>query len=280
MKIGVSTFLTDEGIGPAALARALEERGFESLFTAEHTHIPTSRESPYPGGGDLPRVYYRSIDPFVGLGAAAGVTQHLLVGTGICLVAQRDPIVLAKEVATLDHISGGRFMFGIGAGWNREEMRDHGTDPTTRMALLRERVLAMKELWTGDEAEFHGRFVDFDPVFSWPKPVQRPHPPILVGGGGPTTFDRVLEYGDAWMPIAAQDPDELAGPIARLRQQANDRGRAVSVSVFSAPTNREHLERYAELGVERVNLHLATRSEEETLRRLDGMVDTAKEFMS
>src|SRR5690606_19482796 len=214
VEFGVSTFVTDDGIAPAALGRALEERGFGSLFLAEHTHIPVKRESPWPGGGELPRPYYRTLDPFVALTAAATVTERLRVGTGIALVVQRDPILLAKEVASLDLVSGGRAVLGVGAGWNREEMRNHGTDPRTRMRLLRERVLAVKELWTEDEAEFHGEFVAFDPVYLYPKPVQDPRPPVMIGGAGPTTFDRVVEYGDGWMPIYGRGTDELAGQIA------------------------------------------------------------------
>ena len=270
MEFGVSTFVTDEGIGPARLGRALEERGFESLFLAEHTHIPVSRETPWPGGADLPRVYYRTYDPFVALAAAAAVTTRLMIGTGIALVIQRDPIVLAKEIASLDRLSGGRLMVGIGAGWNREEMRNHGTDPATRMALLRERVLAMKEIWTKDEAEFHGRFVDFDPIFSWPKPVQDPHPPILVGGSGPTTFDRVLEYGDSWVPIYGRGTENLAARIAELRARA---GRHVPVSVFGAKPDPEVIATLADAGVDRVLFGLKTEPEAETLTRLDKLAE-------
>jgi probable F420-dependent oxidoreductase len=268
MDFGVSTFVTDEGIGPAQLGRALEERGFESLFLAEHTHIPVSRETPWPGGADLPRVYYRTYDPFVALSAAAAVTTRLTIGTGIALVIQRDPIVLANEIASLDLLSGGRLMVGIGAGWNREEMRNHGTDPATRMALLRERVLAMKEIWTKDEAEFHGRFVDFDPIFSWPKPVQDPYPPILVGGSGPTTFDRVLEYGDSWIPIYGRGTENLAAQIAELRARAE---RYVPVSVFGVKPDREVIAMLADAGVDRVLFGLKTEPEAETLTRLDGL---------
>jgi probable F420-dependent oxidoreductase len=266
MEFGVSTFVTDEGIGPAQLGRALEERGLGSLFLAEHTHIPVSRESPWPGGAELPRVYYRTLDPLVALTAAATATTRLKVGTGIALIIQRDPIVLAKEVASLDLLSGGRAMVGVGAGWNREEMRNHGTDPKTRMALLRERVLAMKEIWTKDEAEFHGRFVDFDPVFSWPKPVQRPHPPILVGGSGPTTFDRVVEFGDEWMPIFGRGTDALAAQIAELRERA---GRRVPVTLFGVKPDPEAVAALADAGVDRVLFGLPTEPEAETLTRLD-----------
>ncbi len=266
MEFGVSTFVTDDGIAPAALGRALEERGFGSLFLAEHTHIPVKRESPWPGGGELPRPYYRTLDPFVALTAAATVTERLRVGTGIALVVQRDPILLAKEVASLDLVSGGRAVLGVGAGWNREEMRNHGTDPRTRMRLLRERVLAVKELWTKDEAEFHGEFVYFDPVYLYPKPVQDPHPPVMIGGAGPTTFDRVVEYGDGWMPIYGRGTDELAGQIAELRERA---GRRVRVTMFSVPAKAEVVSELEAAGVDEVLFGLKTVPEDETHRILD-----------
>lgn len=270
MKFGVSTFVTDDGIAPGALGRALEERGFESLFLAEHTHIPVKRESPWPGGAELPRHYYRTLDPFVALTAAAAATERLRVGTGIALVIQRDPILLAKEVASLDLVSGGRAALGVGAGWNREEMRNHGTDPATRMRLLRERVLAVKELWTKDEAEFHGEFVDFDPVFSYPKPVQDPHPPVLIGGSGPTTFDRVVEFGDGWMPIYGRGMDGFAAQVAELRERA---GRRVPVTVFATPPKREAVAGLAEAGVDEVLFNLGTEPEDDTLRGLDRLAE-------
>ena len=234
MKVGVSTFLTDEGLSPTALARALEERGFDSLFVAEHTHMPVSE--PRPPDTDLPpRDYYRSLDPFVALTAAAVATERLIVGTGIALVVQRDPITLAKQAASLDLLSGGRFQLGLGAGWIREEMRNHGTDPRTRMALMRERVLAMKEIWTSERAEFHGEFVDFDPLYSWPKPVQRPHLPVLVGGNGPTVLDRVLEYGDGWAPNLVGPPEQLVAQVAELQRRAAERGRGrIPVTLIGA----------------------------------------------
>lgn len=266
MRFGVSTFVTDDGIGPAALGRALEKRGFESVFVTEHTHIPVKRESPWPGGGELPRIYYRTLDPFVTLAAVATATERLRVCTGVALIVQRDPITLAKEVASLDLISGGRAALGVGAGWNREEMRNHGTDPRTRMRLLRERVLAVKELWTKDEAEFHGEFVDFDPVFSYPKPVQRPHPPVLIGGSGPTTPDRVVEFGDGWMPLYGRGTGDLAGKISRLRERA---GRAVPVTVFATPAKREVVAELEAAGVDEVLFHLDTEPEDDTLRNLD-----------
>jgi probable F420-dependent oxidoreductase len=269
MEFGITTFVTDEGIGAARLGQAVEERGFESLFVAEHTHIPASRESPWPGGADLPRRYYRTLDPIVTLTAAAAATSRLKVGTGIALVVQRDPIVLAKEIASLDLLSGGRAILGVGAGWNREEMRNHGTEPKTRMALLRERVLAIKEIWTKDEAEFHGAFVDFDPIFCWPKPVQDPHPPILVGGSGPTTFDRVLEFGDGWMPIHGRGPGRMSEQIAALRERA---GRHVPVSVFAVAADPEVVAGLAAAGADRVLFNLPTAPEDETLDTLDQIV--------
>ncbi|HEY8478426.1 MAG TPA: LLM class F420-dependent oxidoreductase [Spirillospora sp.] len=266
MKFGVSTFVTDEGIAPAALGRALEERGFASLYLAEHTHIPVKRETPWPGGSELPRRYYRTLDPFVALTAAASATERLRVGTGIALVVERDPIILAKEVASLDLVSGGRAVFGVGLGWNREEMRNHGTDPRTRRRLMRERILAIKELWTKDEAEFHGEFVDFDPVFSYPKPVQDPHPPIMVGGAGPTTFDRVVEYGDGWMPIYGRGTGDLAERIAELRERA---GRPLTVAVFDVPAKREVVEELEAAGADEILFGLPTAPADDTLRALD-----------
>ena len=200
MKFGIGMFPTDYAIGPAELGRACEERGFDSLYYPEHTHIPASRETPFPGGGELPRMYTRLLDPFVSLSAVAAVTEKLRLGFGVCLVVERDPIVTAKEVATLDFLSGGRVDFGVGAGWNVEEMANHGTDPDKRFRLQRERVEAMKEIWTQDDAEYHGQLVDFDPLWSWPKPAQKPHPPILIGNNGPNALKRVLRYGDGWMP--------------------------------------------------------------------------------
>lgn len=274
MKFGISTFVTDEGIGPAELGRAVEERGFDSLFIAEHTHIPVARQSPYPGGGDLPRIYYRTLDPFVTLTAAAVGTERILLGTGIALITERDPIHTAKEVASLDLVSGGRAVLGVGAGWNREEMRNHGTDPSTRGAQMNERLRAIKELWTKDEAEFHGTYVDFDPVFAWPKPVQRPHPPIYVGGSSPGALDRLAELGDAWMPNAARAEDMARG-IAAMRERA---GRDVPITTYATRRKPEILEAYAGLGVDRVLLYLPTVPRDESLARLDELAETARAF--
>src|SRR5215210_2172128 len=270
MRFGISTFVTDEGIGPEALARAIEERGFDSLFVAEHTHIPLSRESPWPGGAELPRKYYRTLDPFITLTAAAAATEKLLLGTGVALIVERDPIVTAKEVASLDLVSGGRTIFGVGVGWNREEMENHGTDPRTRGELLDERLRAMVGIWTKDEPEFHGRFVDFDPIGAWPKPVQKPHPPIYVGGGR-RALGRVAEFGDAWLPIR-MTPGNLGPMMRELRGRA---GRDVAVTVFGASGEPEELEGYARLGVERVLLMLPTLPEGETLEQLDDLAEAA-----
>lgn len=273
MKFGIATFITDQGIRPAALGRALEERPFDSLFIAEHTHIPAERRSPYPGGGELPEIYYRTLDPFVALTAAAAVTERLLVGTGIALVPQRDPIVTAKEVASLDLVSDGRFVFGVGVGWNREEMENHGTDPSTRGRLVNERLRAMRELWTKEQAEFHGEFVDFDPVYAWPKPVQRPHPPIYVGGGE-SAFPRIAELGDAWLANSLP-PDTIGPMIERLRKTA---GRDVPVTVYGVSGKPEVIEGYAELDVERLLFFLPTKPEGETLDRLDRLAEVAAQF--
>jgi probable F420-dependent oxidoreductase len=246
---GIAMFATDEAIQPAPLARLAEERGFESLFLPEHTHIPTRRESPDPGGGELPRRYYGTLDPFVGLTAAAAVTERIKIGTGICLVVQRDPIVTAKEVASIDQVSGGRFLFGVGGGWNREEMANHGTDPRRRFALMHERVEAMKAIWANDEAEYHGRYVDFDPIFAWPKPLQQPHPPVLVGGVGPTVLDRVLAYGDEWFPNAF---DRLGERVAELQQRAEEAGRGpIPVSVYGGRPTAQAMHDAAEAGAHR-----------------------------
>ncbi|GAA1213181.1 LLM class F420-dependent oxidoreductase [Pseudonocardia alaniniphila] len=265
MKFGIGCFVTDEGIAPGALGRAVEERGLDALFVAEHSHIPASRRSPYPSGGELPRVYYRALDPFVALTAAAAATSRLVLGTGIALLTQRDPISTAKEVASLDLVSGGRFAFGVGVGWNREEMENHGTDPTTRGRRMDENIEAMQRIWTEEQAEFHGEFVNFDPIFSWPKPVQKPHPPIYVGGGE-ANFRRIARFGARWLPNSPS-PEALAPQLAKLRDLA---GADVVVSATHiGPHEPEKLAGYEELGVERVTLQLPTAPEGETLGHLD-----------
>jgi probable F420-dependent oxidoreductase len=246
MDFGIGYFPTHDAMGPGELAALVEERGFESIFFAEHTHIPASRATPAPGGRELPRRYWHTYDLFVALTAAATATRHLRVGSGICLVIERDPIVTAKEVASLDCLSGGRFEFGVGAGWNREEMANHGTDPRVRMAVMAERVQAMKAIWTEDEASFHGRYVNFDRIWSWPKPAQRPHPPVLVGGYGPTVLDRVLAFGDGWFPNYG--PPDLVKRIGELRARAQ---RPIEVDVISAPSDAAALEALEKAGVRR-----------------------------
>ena len=253
MKYGVAMFPTDYAIQADALARELEARGFESLWLPEHTHIPASRKSPWPGGADLPRDYWHTLDPFVALGAAAAVTKTLMLGTGICLVIERDPIILAKEVASLDFISRGRVLFGIGAGWNAEEMEDHGTPFSERWKILRERISAMKAIWTQEEAEYHGKYVNFDKLWSFPKPVQKPYPPILMGGSGTHARQRAAEFDGHWMPIIGRDPLDEA--IADLRQRAEKAGRdpaAVSVSLFGVRPDEGKLAAWRDMGVARV----------------------------
>ncbi|KAA0274203.1 MAG: LLM class F420-dependent oxidoreductase [Acidobacteria bacterium] len=252
MKFGLSIFPTAEAIQPAPLARRAEELGFESLWFTEHTHIPVGRETPFPAGGELPDEYRRIYDPFVALTAAAAATDRLLVGTGICLIVQRDPITTAKAVATIDRLSGGRFLFGVGAGWNLEEMANHGTDPRTRFSLMRERVEAMKAIWTADEASYHGRHVDFDPIWSWPKPLQRPHPPILVGGNSDGALDRAVAFADGWMPSPETRLRELPGRIAELQERAAAAGRdRIPVTFAAVKPEVEPLGRYAAAGVDR-----------------------------
>jgi probable F420-dependent oxidoreductase len=264
-------FATDYAIRPDDLAREAEARGFESVWLPEHTHIPASRRTPWPGGGDLPKEYWHTHDLFVALMAAAGATKTIKLATGICLVIERDPITTAKEVASLDMLSGGRVLFGVGGGWNAEEMENHGTTYKTRWRLMRERILAMKEIWTKDEAEYHGEFVNFDPIWSYPKPVQKPHPPVLMGGDGPTTLDRVVEYSDGWMPIAYRIQG-LPEKIASLKQRAEAAGRdpkSISVTIFGAKPDRETLDGYQKLGVERSVFMLPAAGRDETLPLLD-----------
>ena len=253
MKFGITMFPTDYAIGPGELAREVEAHGFESLFFPEHTHIPASRKSPWPGGPDLPKEYSHTLDLFVALTAAATATERLLVGSGICLVIERDPITLAKEVASLDHVSGGRALLGIGAGWNLEEMENHGTDPARRWRRMRETIEAMQAIWANDEGEYHGELIDFDPIWQWPKPVQDPHPPVIIGGDGPTTLKRVARYGDGWMPIDGRNRDDFAPAIAELNDLAAEQGRGpVTVSLFGSGPNPARIEKHAKAGVDRI----------------------------
>ena len=271
MHIGAMIFATDYSIRTDELAITMEERGFESLFLPEHTHIPTSRKSAWAGGPDLPKDYWHTLDPFVGLAYAAAVTKKLKLGTGICLLAQREPIVTAKSVASLDMMSGGRFIFGIGGGWNVEEMEDHGVQYKTRFARMRENVLAMKALWTQEEAAFHGDFVNFDDCWAYPKPAQDPHPPIILGGETDYTLRRIVEYGDGWLPRARHGFD-AAENMARLARMAEAGGRDASefsVSVFGAPDDKAMLDGWAEAGVTRALLTLPSEPRDDALRRLD-----------
>jgi len=274
MKFGVAMSFNSDAIPPAALAVALEERGFESIWAPEHSHIPTSRRSPAPGGGELPSTYWRILDPFVCLSMAAAVTKTLLLGTGVCLVNQRDPIQTAKEVASLDHLSGGRFLFGIGIGWNAEEMENHGTVFATRAKLTRERIEAMKAIWTQEKAEYHGEFVNFDPILAEPKPVQKPHPPVIVGGAFPQAARRAIRYGQGWIPIGNRAPMEE--DLARFRALLAEEGRdpaTCPVTTFGLPEDPAAIRRYAELGVVRGVIPLPPRPAAETLPALDRWAD-------
>jgi probable F420-dependent oxidoreductase len=278
MRVGAFYFPTDYGINMAELARALEDRGFDSLYVPEHTHIPASRKSPFPGGGELPKRYSHTHDPFVALAFAAAATRKLKLGTGILLVPQHEPIVTAKAIASLDQLSGGRFMFGIGGGWNVEEMENHGARYKTRFAQMREHVLAMKELWTKDEASFDGEFVKFDRVWSWPKPAQKPHPPIILGGESDYTLKRVIEYCDGWFPRPRGGFDAVQG-VQRLRQMAEKAGRdpaTITTIVFGAANDAKMLESYDKAGIQSALLAIPDESRDEILRYLDKIAPLAK----
>jgi probable F420-dependent oxidoreductase len=249
---GVSYFPTDDALEPAQLARMAEERGFESVFVTEHTHIPLSRDTPYPAGGELPREYFRIYDPFVALMSMAAATERIKVGNAICLLVERDPITTAKEVASVDRLSGGRMLFGVGAGWNLEEMRNHGTDPEQRFSILRERVEACKAMWTQEEASYRGRHVDFDRIASFPKPLQEPHPPVLIGGNGPTVHKRVLAYGDGWFPNRIPPDDAMIARVEELQRLGEGAGRGtIPVTIQIPPRDPDVLRRYEEAGVTR-----------------------------
>ncbi|MGN6871906.1 MAG: LLM class F420-dependent oxidoreductase [Solirubrobacteraceae bacterium] len=269
MKFGVAIFPTESVQPPAEIAVMAEERGFECLLFPEHTHIPSSRETPAPGGDELPSHYSRTYDPFVALTAAAAATERLLIGTGICLVIERDPIITAKEVASIDVLSGGRFLFGVGAGWNVEEMRNHGTEASRRFGLMRERIEAMKAIWTQDEASYSGRYVGFEKIWCWPKPVQKPHPPVLVGGNGARVLDRVLDYGDEWLPNRMSD-ENLATRIAELNARAAEAGRdRIPVTMVGMAPDAERISRLSEAGVDRVVFWLPPESAESVERGFD-----------
>jgi probable F420-dependent oxidoreductase len=274
VELGVVTFLTDYGIEATALGRAVEERGFDAVFLTEHTHIPTSRESPWPGGAELPRRYAHTFDPFVALAAMAVVTERVALGTAVSLINQHHPINLAKSVASVDRLAGGRVELGVGPGWNREEMANHGVDPGTRTARMLEHLEAMRAIWTQDEAEFHGRFVDFDPIWSWPKPVRTP--PILIGGDGPTVLDRVLGHGDGWIPLRVQVAalDAFRGRVEELHRRADEAGRdRATVTVYGGEATAAALDAYGSAGVDRVLFELPDRDTAEVLRLLDTLAE-------
>jgi probable F420-dependent oxidoreductase len=271
MHIGVTMFATDYAIAIDELARQSEARGFESLWVPEHTHIPTSRRTPWPGGAELPQEYSHTYDPFISLMLAAAVTKNLKLGTGICLVIERDTITMAKEVASLDRLSGGRFLFGIGGGWNAEEMAHHGTAYKTRFKKMGEQVHAMKEIWTKEVAEFHGDHVNFEPIWCWPKPLQQPHPPVLLGGESSYTLQRVVDYGEGWFP-RSRNPELVTKGMAELKDRAAKAGRdmqTISVSVFGVSGNQKLLDTYRDIGVTRVILRLPSEGHDTILPLLD-----------
>jgi probable F420-dependent oxidoreductase len=296
MKFGVFSMNSDEGLDPLELARETEGLGIESLFVLDHSHVPVTRRTPFgagnektvniserkdlsegfaEAGGDMPRDFYRNREQFVTLAGMAAVTSSLRIGTGICVVTQRDPIWLAKQVATLDQLSGGRLVLGVGIGspWNREEMANHGTEYRTRMTLMTERMAAMQRIWTDEQAEYHGRFVDFDPIYAWPKPLQQPRPPVLVGGDGPTVFDRVLAYGDGWMPGHHEDPGLFRARAAELRERAAAAGRGrMEITIFLG--HLDSLDDYESAGVDRVVIMLPTGQEREFLKDVAHAKDT------
>lgn len=277
MKSGISMFFTDYAMAPGELGQALEARGFESLWAPEHSHIPLTRKSPFPGGGDLPKKYYDTMDPFVTLTAAATATKTLKVGTGVCLVTQRDPIQTAKQVASIDQLSGGRFLFGIGNGWNQDELEDHGVKFADRHKVARERIEAMKEIWTKSKPEYHGEFVRFDPMMTWPKPVQKPHPPIIVGGAFPYSARRAIRYGDGWIPQAVRGSySEIADLIPEFRKMATDAGRdpdSMEITVWFPRRELDLMKRYADLGVKRVVFNLDSVKVDQGLPVLDEIAE-------
>ena len=272
MDFGVLMFFTDYAIPAVELARALEARGFESVWAPEHSHIPASRKTPFPGGGELPKRYYDAMDPFVTLAMAAAATRTLKVGTGVCLIAQRDPIQTAKLVASLDQVSQGRFLFGVGGGWNADEMENHGTEFKTRFKLMRERIEAMKQIWTKSKAEYHGDMVDFAPMMAWPKPVQKPHPPILVGGAFPQAARRAIRYGNGWCPIGGRpgsNPLELLGQFHQMARDAGRDPQDLPVTLFQPAEDAGELARYRDLGIARVVVMLMSEESDKILPILD-----------
>jgi probable F420-dependent oxidoreductase len=276
-EFGALIFPTDYAMHPVELAKAIEERGLDSLFFPEHTHIPASRRSPYPAGGELPKEYSHTYDPFVAFGACAGATERIKLGTGICLVVERDVLTLAKEIASIDRISGGRFILGIGAGWNAEEMENHGVEYKHRWKVVREKILAMREIWTKDEAEFHGEFVDFDPVWSNPKPIQPGGPPVLMGATSKWSYDRIAEYCDGWLPIAGLEADHLP----EIEKALVNRGRKLSditIAMFGVPADEDFVESKLNEGFNHFVFGLPSEGEEIVLPLLDQYVGIAEKM--
>jgi probable F420-dependent oxidoreductase len=277
MDVGAGMFFTDYAIPAQELGPALEQRGFESVWAPEHSHIPLSRKSPFPSGGDLPKEYYDAMDPFVSLAAIAAATRTLKLGTGICLVIQRDTIQTAKAVASLDQVSAGRFLFGIGGGWNQDEMEDHGTDFKTRFAKMAEQIAAMKQIWTRSKPEYAGTYVTFPPMMTWPKPVQKPHPPVIVGGAYPYAAKRAIAYGDGWIPHKARPQyGDVADFLPAFRKMAVEAGRdpaSIPVTIWGAAEDADLLRRYQDLGVSRVVVSLPSKDSDVLLPRLDRWAD-------
>ena len=270
MEFGASIFFTDYSITPAEFGVALEERGFDSLWAAEHSHIPVPRQTPPPGGGELHKRYYDVMDPFVTLTAAAGATKRLKLATGICLVIQRDTIQTAKLVASIDQVSGGRFLFGIGGGWNREEIENHGTAFDTRMHKMREQIEAMKAIWTQSKPEYHGDIVKFDTLMTWPKPVQKPHPPVILGGAFPWAARRAVRYGDGWYPNASSgNPDEYMPAFRKMAEAAGRDPASLPVTIGGAPDDLAKLKHFRDLGAARVNVTLMSEKRDQLLPILD-----------
>ncbi len=279
MHHGILHFPTAGSIPFPELAREAEARGLESLWIAEHSHVPAVRRTPFPAGGELPQYYYETLDPFVALAAAAAVTSRIRLATGVCLVIQRDPIHTAKEVASLDVLSGGRVIFGVGAGWLIEEMRNHGTDTGRRFGILRERVEAMKAIWTQEPAEYHGQHVNFDPLHQQPKPVQKPHPPIHVGGGWPGAAKRAVAWADGWAPLPRPDGSGIVDKLPLLRELEAEAGRApgaVALSVYNAPTDAGQLAQYRDAGVARVLYQVPSLPRDDVMPLLDRFATLAR----
>ena len=274
-KFGVSIFPTDYSIQPVEIAKEAEARGFQSLFFPEHTHIPTNRNTPFPGGGELPKQYWHSHDPFVALGACAAVTSEIRLGTGICLIIERDPITTAKEIATLDMISNGRTIIGIGAGWNREEMENHGADFKNRWAVVKEKVEAMRAIWTDEEPEYHGKYVDFDPIWSYPKPIQNGGPPIWMGANSKWVFERIADYADGWMPIGGLG----SGNMNRLKEALDSKNRKIedlTLALFGGPKDRAQIVGRIEQGFDEVIFSLPSEGPDQVLPLLDEYADIVK----